>query len=274
MSGLEGPVTVEFRPLAKALVAVGAGAVLLILTSMLVLLEVQRRHISSQDRKITRLLASSDPVLRRSRPLLDELGPLIDEAAPLVRETRPLVRSSRDLVGPARRAALATDAFIGQLQPLLSELTPRDIRAIGNSISVAARTALPLIEELPLALEPIASLTRSLDENDRFVRLIDSSASLVRDLSQPRLQRLGSIALSTVPELASLQRILLNVQLRTLQVQLSSREIQQDSLETQRDSLRKQDRALEILRRSLEVQKETLERIRRIEDRLSVLPSP
>src|SRR3954464_15536347 len=109
-------------PTSAWLLLIAAGVVLLGMLSLLAfqlgVLKDSQQHIAAQDRKITRLMRGSEPVLDDARPVVGDIGDLVDAAAPVVRGARPFVAALRQL-DPAGIGA--TLAVAGSLAGRLAE---------------------------------------------------------------------------------------------------------------------------------------------------------
>ena len=213
-------VHIGLPPAGKLLVA-GAGLLLVTMIALLVaqltVLADSREHIVAQDRKINRIVKGADPVLGELEPVADDARALLRQAEPLARETRPLIREATPFVRDLRATMI----------PLLRDLRGAELRS---------------------AVEVMATLAASLQENGRLVTLVDLGTDLVRGLRDSEFIPRTLRAADVVPEMRLILGETLRVQRRTLRVQRQTREIQTQTLAIQQRLLAIQEEALVHIR--------------------------
>jgi hypothetical protein len=173
-------------------------AMLTLLAFQLGVLKDSQGHIAAQDRKITRLMRGSQPVIDDARPVVGDIGDLVDAAAPVVRGARPLVAALR------------------QLDPV----------GIGTAISVTGHLAGRLSEgdRLVRAVDETTALLDALGHAG-FVSRTLRAADLVPYITGI-LRRTLRVQLTTL----EIQRDSRAIQRRSLRVQLRTLAIQQEAL--------------------------------------------
>jgi hypothetical protein len=187
-----------------------------VLLAMLTLLAVQlgvlrdsQGHIAAQDRKITRLMRGSEPVIDAARPVVGDIGDLVEAAAPVVRGARPFVEA-------------------------LSQL---DVAGIGTTLTVAGRLAERLSDG--------DRLVRAVDETSALLDALGRAGFVDRTLrAADRVPYMAEILRRTL----EIQRATLRVQLTTLRVQRDTRSLQTRSLRVQLQTLAIQREALRHIR--------------------------
>lgn len=198
MTEAEGRRPTLSLPPSAWLILLLAGALLLamltILGFQLGVLKDSQRHIAAQDRKITRLMHGSEPVIDAAKPVVGDIGDLVDAARPVVRGARPLVEAlgRLDLAGIG-----ATLAVAGRLAERLSE-GDRLVRAVDESTA--------LIDALGRA----GFVGRTL----RAADLVPYMAGILR-----RTLEIQRTTLMVQRDTRAIQRRSLGVQLRTLAIQ-------------------------------------------------------
>lgn len=189
-------------PTSAWLLLIGAGVVLVAMLSLLALqlgvLTDSRRHIAAQDRKITRLMKGSEPVIDDARPVVGDIGDLVHAAAPVVRGARPFVAALR------------------QLDPI----------GIGATLAVAGRLAGRLSEG--------DRLVRAVDESTALIDALGRAGFVGRTLRAadlvPYMARILRRTLEVQRTTLMVQRDTRAIQRRSLRVQLTTLAIQREAL--------------------------------------------
>ena len=123
-------------PTSAWLLLIAAGVVLLGMLSLLAIqlgvLKDSQSHIAAQDRKVTRLMRGSEPVIDRAKPVVGDIGDLVEAAGPVVQGARPFVAALRQVDPVGIGAALAV---AGRLAGRLSE-GDRLVRAVDESAAL------------------------------------------------------------------------------------------------------------------------------------------
>jgi hypothetical protein len=233
MDSADPSVRLRISPLGY-LAGIVAGVLLLAVVGLLIavlgVLEDSRTHIQAQDHKIAVLQGETENAL--------------SDAKPAVRQAEPLLRRARRLLSPAGQSF---DSITSA-----ADAVPRLV----EGADLLFTEAIPLLQALnstdaPRAIAEVGTLADALAQNDRAVRMIDTTNRVLAELESNELIPRTSRAL---PRFEALLRDVVQVQRRTLR--------------TQKLSLRTQRRQANLTFESIRIQRELLDHTRSIDNKI------
>lgn len=217
----------------KALIAAGlaAGVLLIAIVVLLALtwgeLRESRKHIASQDRKVTALYQATQPALDEVPGLLDEASPLLRQAAPVLAEVLVAARGADEVASRLPLLFAGIQGLTNEGIPLARGLNDSGLPALVSDLRASDVPALVTslrASDIPSTVAVVNQVLTDLVSGDRLRNTLDLTAGLFSEVTARTLPRRAEASARRLRDLLDVQRRTYFVLRQSLRIQIRTLE--------------------------------------------------
>jgi len=186
-------------------------------------LRESRKHIESQDRKITALFKATRPAISEVPDLVEDAQPILRQAAPVLGEVLAAAESVTAVASRLPAVLAGVQGLANEGIPLARDLRASDLPALVSDLrasDVPALVASLRESDIPGAVQSTSDLVTGLSAGGRLTDALDVTTTVLTEVAQRRLPKRAEASSRRLKDLLQVQRRAFDVLTESQSIQL------------------------------------------------------